>query len=72
PNPVNAGEPIFISHSNGLGNYTVSIVDLNGRIIQTTNSSRNKLSIEAPQNPGLYLIQIEKQAVKLVSKLLVR
>lgn len=72
PNPVNAGESIFISHTNGLGNYTVSIIDINGRIIQTTNSRRNKLSMEAPHNPGLYLIQIEKQPVKLVSKLLVR
>jgi len=71
PNPIKAGLPFSINHSIENEDYTVSIIDINGRKIKSIKATTKELSLNAPDKAGIYLVLIEKQSITSISKLLV-
>lgn len=57
PNPVAAGQPLFIELPEGMTGVTVRIYDVHGRIVRQQSHAYNG-SISAPVQPGLFFLQI--------------
>ncbi|MDR2362170.1 MAG: M6 family metalloprotease domain-containing protein [Prevotellaceae bacterium] len=56
PNPVPAGQPLYITSPEETTGVTIRIYDIHGRTIRRQTNTHN--NIPAPEQPGLYFLQI--------------
>ncbi len=69
PNPVNNGT--FYLNTNIIGDYQVSIIDLNGTVLYKKIVKNNKTMINTNLNSGLYFINIISNKINYTNKLII-
>ena len=73
PNPVDRSTIVTIDLPVNRNEMTVILYNTVGKIIQTFNSSNNKIVFNAPDVSGIYLLRfVENQKVIAVEKIVVK
>ena len=73
PNPCDRGALLTIEMPENRSEITVILYNTVGKVIQTINSSNNKITFHAPDISGIYLLRfVEKQKVVAVEKIVVK
>ena len=58
PNPVNAGQQVRIELPENMGNATVEIMDMMGRVVLCRDTKYGLSTMKTPDVPGVYSIRI--------------
>jgi len=73
PNPVDRNSIVTIDIPENRSEITVVLYNTVGKVIQTFNSSNNKITFNAPDISGIYLLRfVENQKVIVVEKIVVK
>ena len=73
PNPVDRGSIVFIDIPDNHSEMTVVLYNTVGKVIQSFNSSNEKIVFNAPDVSGIYLLRFaENQKVITVEKIVVK
>ena len=68
PNPVKAGQPIFVEDNDATGKLSVEIMDMTGKIVFQFKDNQ---SVFAPQTKGIYFLKLSTQQQTKIYKLIV-
>ena len=73
PNPIDRGALLTIEMPDNRSEMTVVLYNTVGKVIHTIKSSNNKISFQAPDISGIYLLRfVERQKVVAVEKIVVK
>lgn len=73
PNPVSAGEEIYIHNNFQITESDIHLMDLHGRVIQSENNTSGNFRIKSGIGQGMYIIVVQNMQHELFrSKLMIR